>query len=594
MDVDFSGAFTIASDPGTDGGSVATSYSLVASVSDGNAVIFSDSPATSGGAAVVWKEVTAGSEYAGVIDLGGPGEAEVFSLSVNATTGVVTFSQSGVLDHAAPATDNPYTTDILTLDDGQVSIQQSATVTDGDIDTAVDSDLVDLGGNFAIGDDGPSVDVAVDDDDTIMLTTADGATTGGNFTPAGVGATASADFSGSFTAVADAAANSLYGADDTDAAPRDLSFAYELVIDAAGGDSGLTSGGTAIILDFDGTDVVGSAGSTEVFRVSVDDTGSVTLVQSEEIDHPAPGVSSNYTDQILALSTGVLSLKATATVTDFDTDTATDSGTLDLGGNLKFADDGPSVDVDVVDDDTIMLTTADGATPGGNFTPAGVGATASVDFSGSFTAVADAAANTLYGADDTDAAPRDLSFVYELVIDITDGDSGSDLGRGCHHPGLRRRYPGGNRLCQWHGSLPRFRKRNWECHPASVRGNRPSLARRLSSNYTDQILALSTGVLSLKATATVTDFDSDTATDFGTLDLGDNLKFADDGPSVDVNVIDSGIMLTTADGATPDGNFTPTGVTNTASADFSGEFTAVADAAANTLYGADDTDAVPS
>ena len=78
------------------------------------------------------------------------------------------------------------------------------------------------------------------------------------------------------------------------------------------------------------------------------------------------------------------------------------------------------------------------------------------------------------------------------------------------------------------------------------RGNRPSRARRLS-NYTDQILALSTGVLSLKATATVTDFDSDTATDSGTLDMGDNLKFADDGPQIDIEL--SGAELTTDDRA---------------------------------------------
>ena len=39
-----------------------------------------------------------------------------------------------------------------------------------------------------------------------------------------------------------------------------------------------------------------------------------------------------------------MSLTGTAT-TDGDGDTATDSETIDLGGNIRFADDGPTIDV---------------------------------------------------------------------------------------------------------------------------------------------------------------------------------------------------------------------------------------------------------
>jgi hypothetical protein len=49
-------------------------------------------------------------------------------------------------------------------------------------------------------------------------------------------------------------------------------------------------------------------------------------------------------------------LTATATITDGDGDMVTDSETIDLGGNIRFADDGPSVssnDIVVVDDDDV-------------------------------------------------------------------------------------------------------------------------------------------------------------------------------------------------------------------------------------------------
>ncbi|MBY6216719.1 VCBS domain-containing protein, partial [Qipengyuania aquimaris] len=57
---------------------------------------------------------------------------------------------------------------------------------------------------------------------------------------------------------------------------------------------------------------------------------------------------------------GVLSISGTATITDGDGDTAEETVLLDLGGNIRFADDGPSVSAN----DTVLLD--DDALSGGN------------------------------------------------------------------------------------------------------------------------------------------------------------------------------------------------------------------------------------
>ncbi|MES0885308.1 DUF5801 repeats-in-toxin domain-containing protein, partial [Roseibium sp. SCP14] len=64
--------------------------------------------------------------------------------------------------------------------------------------------------------------------------------------------------------------------------------------------------------------------------------------------------SGAYINDVQELATGLVELKATAETTDGDGDTATGSATLDLGGNVKFGDDGPSVAV-TVSPDTVYL-----------------------------------------------------------------------------------------------------------------------------------------------------------------------------------------------------------------------------------------------
>ena len=128
---------------------------------------------------------------------------------------------------------------------------------------------------------------------------------------------------------------------------------------------GLSSHGQAITLakDVNG-DVVGSTGEGAVFRLSVDADGNVTLTQFAQIDHLPESLDASNDNASVSLASGVITLSATATATDFDHDQATQTVTADLGGIISFDDDVPSVNVAVVVDGGITLTTQDAQTIG--------------------------------------------------------------------------------------------------------------------------------------------------------------------------------------------------------------------------------------
>ncbi|WP_192182884.1 DUF5801 repeats-in-toxin domain-containing protein, partial [Mesorhizobium amorphae] len=71
-------------------------------------------------------------------------------------------------------------------------------------------------------------------------------------------------------------------------------------------------------------DVVGSTVSHgEIFRIAVDAAGTVTLTQSQQIDHLPEDVDATNDNAHIDLAAGKVTLSATATVTDGDNDTAT-------------------------------------------------------------------------------------------------------------------------------------------------------------------------------------------------------------------------------------------------------------------------------
>ena len=328
----FDGAFSVASsDYGADGaGSIVWDYGL--------SVVSPASGLTSDGVAI---ELSMNGD---VVE-GRANGVLVFTLAVNDTTGVVTLTQYEEIDHALPGASSNYDSQFARLGSGLVELTGTATITDGDGDTAEDTVVLDLGGRVRFADDGPAIDATVTDGDAVTLTTFDADTVGGTSVDVSV-----ADFGGAFSV-----ASSDYGADGAGS----IAWDYSLVIDNAA--SGLTSDGVPVELSMNGDVVEGRANGVLVFTVAVDGTtGVVTLTQYEEIDHDLPGSGSDYDSQLEALANGVLSLSGTATITDGDGDTAEETVLLDLGGNIRFADDGPRAG----DNPRVLLD--DDALPNGN------------------------------------------------------------------------------------------------------------------------------------------------------------------------------------------------------------------------------------
>ena len=133
-------------------------------------------------------------------------------------------------------------------------------------------------------------------------------------------------------------------------------------LQTTGGPSGLfdTLTTSAVVLTNEGGAIVGRASESgaEVFRVTVDASGNVTLNQSRAVVHNDPA-NSFETGASAAVLSGANLITLHATITDADNDVA--QGTADLTATLRFEDDGPSIDRP---GDAPTLTTDDTATPG--------------------------------------------------------------------------------------------------------------------------------------------------------------------------------------------------------------------------------------
>ena len=252
----------------------------------------------------------------------------VFSVAVS-STGVVTLTQYSQIDHALPGEANgPYDDQFATLLDSAITLTASSTITDGDNDTASDSETVNIGANISFADDGPVLTNASGNSSVTLDETTAGSPAG--FGVAGISAT---------SAAAIVTATAAFGADGA-AAANATSYALSIV----GG--GVTSLQTAIgnhaislTLSPDGKTVTGSYNDGSVktaFTATINANGTLTVTQFVPLEHLVDGGPGAAHDDALTLS-GLIN--ATITITDYDGDT--DSETVAVGDRITFKDDGP-------------------------------------------------------------------------------------------------------------------------------------------------------------------------------------------------------------------------------------------------------------
>ncbi|MFR0688061.1 DUF5801 repeats-in-toxin domain-containing protein [Enterobacterales bacterium AE_CKDN230030158-1A_HGKHYDSX7] len=227
----------------------------------------------------------------------------VFTVSVNAN-GDVTLDQLRAIVH--DNTSDPDDSRTLSSDS---LVTLTATKADKDGDSA--QTTINIGQNLIFKDDGPSISTTGSEptltvDETVLATNA------------------TANFAANFT--------SAYGADGAGT----LTYALSVVAGA----SGLvdTATGQAVNLSVNNGVVEGrtAVSNVLVFTVSAATNGDVTLDQLRAIVH----ANASDPDDSRTLTLDNL-VKLTATITDKDGDSA--QATLNVGQNLVFKDDGPSL-----------------------------------------------------------------------------------------------------------------------------------------------------------------------------------------------------------------------------------------------------------
>jgi T1SS-143 domain-containing protein len=239
----------------------------------------------------------------------------IFTAQVDGSNGNYAVTLFGPLDHPDTTTE-----DNILFDLGY-------TATDSDGDSVQGTLTVD------VDDDTPTIDVDVTAADMPTLTTQDADTIDT------ASDTDSGSFAGLFTLTQD------MGADEGGTAG---SLSYALSVTNAV--SGLSSDGEAITLAMNNGVIEGSTSAGVVFEISVDASGDVTLTQHEVIDHVGEGDDNNaFNNSVnnLGLASGTIALTASATITDGDGDSVSDSQAIDISGAISFDDDIPGQPADI-------------------------------------------------------------------------------------------------------------------------------------------------------------------------------------------------------------------------------------------------------
>ncbi|WP_347906163.1 DUF5801 repeats-in-toxin domain-containing protein [Pseudomonas purpurea] len=401
----------------------------------------------------------------------------VFTVST-AANGDVTLDQIRAVVH--PDTTNPDDAKSLTSDN---LVTLTATKTDKDGDSA--QATLNIGQNLTFKDDGPSISTTGTEpvltvDETVLATNA------------------TQNFAANFS--------SAYGADGAGT----LTYALGVVAGASGLTD--TATGEAVNLSLNGTVVEGRTATTNllVFTVSAAANGDVTLDQIRAIVHPD---ASNPDDAKSLTSDNLVTL--TATKTDKDGDSA--QATLNIGQNLTFKDDGPSISTTGTEpvltvDETVLATNA------------------TQNFAANF--------SSAFGADGAGTLTYALGVVAG-ASGLTDTATGEVVNLSLNGTVVEGRTTTTNLLvftvsaaANGDVTLDQIRA---VVHPDTTN---PDDAKSLTS---DNLVTL---------TATKTDKDGDSAQ--ATLNIGQNLTFKDDGPSISttgtepVLTVDETVLATNA------------------------------------------------
>ncbi|MCP8472160.1 DUF5801 repeats-in-toxin domain-containing protein, partial [Pseudomonas triclosanedens] len=363
-----------------------------------------------------------------------------------------------------PVTTNP--NDPLSIDDGKITLTATITDKDGDSDSA----QIDLGSKLTFLDDGPCIKPCTEADIKLQV----------DETKLGVDARID-DVSTLF--------NAHFGADGAGKIEYQISTTN-------GTDSGLTDTATGhrILLFNDGNGgVVGRVEGTSFTAFTLTLSGGViTLDQQRALVHP---ITTNPNDP-LSIDDGKITL--TATITDKDGDS--DSAQIDLGSKLTFLDDGPCIkpctEADIrleVDESTLNSDARVEADEVAKLFTAHFGA----DGPGNITL-------QVRTVDGTDSGVRESATGHRILL--------FNYGNG-----VVGRVEGSGEIA-------------FEVKP---NGGALELDQRLAlvhsnSNDPDDTLSLDKGKISLVATITDKDGDSDSAQ----VDLGSKLVFYDDGPTI--------------------------------------------------------------
>lgn len=301
---------------------------------------------------------------------------------------------------------------------------------------------------------------------------------------------ASQDFSGNFT--------SSFGTDGAG------SLVYALGVLSDGADSGLTdtASGEAVLLSLNGGVVEGRTETSDdlVFTVSVDTLGVVTLDQQRAVVHAD---TSNDDDSRTLAAADLVTL--TATITDADGDHQ--AATLNIGQNLNFEDDGPSI-------------STTGEAPQLTVDESDLTTDATQNFAANF--------STAFGEDGAG------SLVYSLSVTagpsgLTDTASGEAVILSLNGGVVEGRTEFGNDLV-----FTVAIAQNGDVTLDQLR----AVVHSDTSDDDDSTTLSGSDLVNVVATITDGDGDSHAAS----IGIGQNLHFKDDGPTISAN--DTGVTLT--------------------------------------------------